>query len=629
MQNGTTSLNLATRQASLFRSLQPEINVKHPDFGYFLPPAPIGIRPVNGGYFNIAKSRIHNEVSVLRQDSLKQLPAYIAALNKFCSFVDLFDEYDLKSVVGTCTAMGFKKVTHSDLDEGAPLRVNRTHVLRPEIIDSIIRDWKVARGRINDSEIDVTMPSNTNLGWPFPFAPKGKLRPFVLGALALMVDTDKGLGLSLSDTYNRLRLRFGNPVILLGSRNQHTDKLIPFVDRSGCTWTKNFEPRTRAIYMGSKVGILANRYATKYLLRSAMKLPQHNQDRNFIRTTIDRWTRDKNLQLVAVDVSKFDKGHGGDYLVQFAKAAEKILGQPQLGRDLLTEVSLPLTVRYGRDLFITEDKIAPQLPSGVSFTTVAGLFFGDYICRLIGLTAGCALNRLGSNWDYLNWGDDMVLALPRSVQIDKLLATVQDDLQLKLEPEPVIRYLGFNYAGGSVSTAGGYSVARMIQKQYFPERTKFYPFSLIGYIARLTFLTKAEEFHRRFSSSSWDEKLYGPKFLFADRTKRLAQVLKEVNDSGDFDADALNFLLHGLEATEGAQLLEPLGVDFDFSQWIGHHYIDLRDPDAAMFAADPELTRLFKTSVQNIRKEGSSAMFNFASSVSTHFNLRFQGGMVF
>lgn len=615
----------AAQISELRKRMEPIIGVSHEKFSRTAPPPPDQIRPVGGAYFDLIRRRRRALLTRPRTKTIEALNQYLPMLDAFASYAPFFDEYDLAEVALGTTAMGVKKVQHSDLDEGAPLRVTRDHELDPAILEHIVSMW---RSQIrHDEDNKLTLPTQTNLGYPFAFSAQGALRPFTLGALALCVRTSKEKGLRLADVYSMMSATYGQPLLLQGSRHQHTGKVIPFIDGGGFTWSQRFEPRYRAIFMGSKVGIVWNRLSTKKLLKAAMRLPQHNQSRPFIQATIDKWKKDPTKQLIAVDVSKFDKGHGGKYLAAFAKQASRILSDATVEADFLAEVMLPLLVFYGYELFLTGDRIAPQLPSGVSFTTACGLFFGDYICQFIAKQAGLTPAQQGNTWDYLNWGDDMVFALPKHVPIDDLLKRVTTMLGLELTQEPVIRYLGFNYGNRTLSTNGGYSVARMAQKHFFPEREKHYPFSLIGYIARLTFIPKAEEFHRHTLERAWLKNL-GEPFPYKDRFIRLQKALQDSLTAEDFDSDALQFLLHGLTPDDSRELLHIDGLDFDFSEWIGHHMTDFSDPLKTMREQDPNLFAEASVMIKQLALQGFVALPAFSNWLVGRWNLR-QAGIVF
>jgi hypothetical protein len=302
----------------------------------------------------------------------------------------------------------------------------------------------------------------------------------------------------------------------------------------------------------------------------------------------------------------------------------RVLSDLNVAADFLTEVSMPAVAFSQGQVYLTADKVAPQLPSGVSFTTVCGLFYGDYICRLIAKHAGMSYNQRGRTWDYLNWGDDIVMKLPAGTDVPSLLKRVTADLQLELDEEPTLRYLGFNYASGKVKANKGYSLGRMILKHMFPETPKFYPFSVIGYVARLEFMHDPEQFHRLALEHWWPDSM-GPKFPFKDRKAILEKALLDSLQEDKFDSDALNFLLHGLNAEEASQLLDPLGVDFDFSDWIGHHYTDYSDPIKTLRAMDEEMYASSKTMLSRLQLGGSQALPNFANWIIGKWGLRHDG----
>lgn len=380
--------------------------------------------------------------------------------------------------------------------------------------------------------------------------------------------------------------------------------------------------------MGTKFGILWNRLETKKLLKAAMAQPQHNQNRSELKATISKWKRDVNSDVVAVDISKFDKGHGGDVLRLFARHMARVTGSRQVEDDFMAEVTMPLMVSYSTGLFFTSDEIAPQLPSGVSFTTVAGLFFGDYVSRFIVKQAGGNLAARGSQWDYLNWGDDMLIRMPKEFELSSKLDAIGQRLGLALTEEPTLKYLGFNYGSGEYQAREGYSIGRLLIKQFFPERPKAYPYSTIGYGARLDFIPGAKQFHEKFSRIAWDERLYGPKFAFADRRQAVAKAMEKAALETAPDTDALNFLLHGLDPDEGQRILSDAGISLDVSDWIGGQYSDLTDPRRFLTEdVDFDASR-YSRYISNLETSGVAALPALMTQFATDQDLRTDGGII-
>jgi hypothetical protein len=623
---------ISTQKFSFLRGeMEPEFDVKHPDFGFLPPPIPPGLVPApSGGYYQSVRAKTRRNANRPPETWKAKIPEYSQALDKIAAFEDMFDEYDKQEIVTNLCAMSLIRPTHFDLDSGVPITKDRAHILDKEIYDGIVTDWRNSLSKIDRQSIDLTMPINTNLGWPFTFTAREGIRPGVLGLIAMAVGKAKLEGRSLADVYTELSAHFGNPAIVLGTRQQHTGKVLPLKDNMGTHYVRNFEPRVRSIFMGSKVGIVWNRQSTKFLLKAAMGLEPHNQDRIFLKKRIAELVQRKDRTTIAVDVSKFDKGHGGKWLEYFALAAARIIGDAKVKNDFLAEVRMPLMVAGFENVFLTTDPIAPQLPSGVSYTTVCGLFFGDYICRSIAKIAGLDPNRYGQQWDYLNWGDDMVLSFPNQAiemagGVDELLEKATKELDLEFTTEPVLRYLGFNYASGKLQTNEGYSFGRITSKLYLPERVKHYPYSLVGHAARLEFSPDAKTVHERVLSLGWHPSL-GPEFPFSELKSRLQTALQEIADTPDHlrDPDALNFLTHGVEISEYPNLADQLGVDFDFATYLGGTFdinqpLDMMREDAKVFFDE------YSSEIKLVEARGFQAFPVLAQKLQARENLRYEG----
>jgi hypothetical protein len=261
----------------------------------------------------------------------------------------------------------------------------------------------------------------------------------------------------------------GPPFLAFGLRHQPKEGPMPLLHSGGQTWVTNLEDRIRYIAMGGKGPVIWNRVASKQILYKAMQVRHHSQDRNLLSTTISKWIQDPNIDVVAADVSSFDKKHGGPIMKIPFEIFGRLLHDSRVADDFLAEVEMPMIVPYQRGLYMTEDRIAPQIPSGVSSTTIQGLFWGDYISRYIGKELGLPLSGLGKTWDYFNWGDDILLAVPKKVQIDTFFSKISDKLDITLTREPTVKYLGFNYGSGEYEARIGYSVGRLVSKIFLPE----------------------------------------------------------------------------------------------------------------------------------------------------------------
>lgn len=604
----------------------PQYRLSHPDYGASLPVIPSGLSLFQGTYGNHLNGKARATGLRPLDTLLSKLPEYTRLLHGLADFRHYYDEYDLTEVMPATCALGLVMPSHSDLDEGAPLgRPRDPSLLDKKIVADVIAQWK--RAFIPSEDVKLSLPVRTNLGWPFPFSGHMDVRPFVLSALAVSVAHAKKAGLSLSDVMARLAVPFGPPILIQGTRKQTTGKPMPLIHTTGMTWTKNIAPRVRSISMGGKLGIIWNREATKRLLKAAMRLPQHTQERAVIARKIDAWKK-RGLTRIAVDVSKFDKAHGGAMLKFFADSMGVVTGDSRVPADFLAEVSMPMLFRYNNQVYQTNSDVAPQLPSGVSFTTVAGLFFGDIVSRTLLSMFGVTDPALQEQ-SYLNWGDDIVIAVPpvSEERSRAILEKASDRLQLGFDIEPALRYLGFLYASGAVQARTGYSIGRMVSKQFFPETPKVYPFAAIGYWARLEFIPDPRSFHKRFVSKYWTKEL-GEAVPYERRDYAMKTAMSAAVTADIADADALNFLVHGMDADDSASLLDGI-VELDVVEaYLGGAFLDVTDPVRALRENASTAGVVLRSRMVDIESRGIDALPYLGQDLASQLSLRYAPGSV-
>jgi len=605
--------------------LSPQYGLEHDEYGFGVPSLPENLRPTVHTPFLSTKSRtLLTSRHKPRVDWMSKMPEYEKKIANMLGFSDLFDEYDLREVVPATTAMGIVPLAHSDLDEGTPVGIaSNPAVFDRKLVDRLIADWKASLpDKLPDGAL--ALPLGKNLGYPFLFADTGGLRTTALAGLVAMVMSGKDKGMSLKDVYSAIIPHCGAPFLWSAYRMQHTSKLVPHYDDGGHLWTRNLATRARMVMVGSKIGVIYNREPTKKLTAAAMNRPEHNQSRPDLKTTFDSWISDKGRVLIALDVSKFDKRSGGEMLRFVYKCFGKILGDSKISDDFLTEVSMPMIVRAGSVLYQTTDRIAPQLPSGVSTTTPVGLFVGDLICRSALALISDKVSVNESKQDYRNWGDDMVISFDAQAFFrvfktrDEFVKRLTSSLGYSFDIEPVIRYLGFNYGNDAMTTNTGYSKARLLQTLFFPERPKIYPYDAIGYWAKTKFFTDGEEFHDRFSVSGWRDTL-GPVVKWKDRDAALLAALHKASEMGIDSveaADTLNFLAHGADLGD-IDLAGELGMDFDFAEWLGGGILDVDDVLASAFDLVPEMSLPLKEVLVSCEKHGLSAFPNLYDALAT------------
>lgn len=599
-----------------------ELRVSHPDFGYAPPPPPPHITPSRGSYQATLLSKTLKAYSKPVQDfqpKVNYMNALEVKLHSLSPFFSEADEEELK----TCCYLGFGGRHHAQSDEGRSIGNDFEIDFDQEVLSAVSDQWKKTL-RAHRSEImsslRLVMPTGTSLGWPYLFQDNSdNVRTFFLGMMALALQADRSIGRSLADVESLLERSHGARFIVPGWRYQHTKKVVPMFTREGMYWTQNLEFRTRLIAMVGKEGVLWNRRAAKIAINTALKMPQHAQNRTYIQSVISKWQNDPSLQVVAVDVSGFDNGFGGKNLVTLLSVYSDITGTDH--QDLVSEVSAPMLVPFGQSLYTTTQRVTPQLPSGASFTSGVGLLAGDYLIGKLYKILGISLKPHydGVKVMYLNWGDDMLIAVPKAVDVKKAYDTLSLHSGLEFDFEPTIKYLGFNYGSGSLQADHGYSIARLVIKSLLPEQKTFYPFSLIGYAARLQFITKAKEFHDIFTTLFWEDR-YGPKFPFSELKSRLSHALEESAKLDSVPRDTLNFLLHGNNPEDDPNSLSH--IDFDFSKWIGNSFIDVTDPEKAVRDSSSKLASVHLRWIRQVADSGTPALIGLADQLSAQYSWR-------
>lgn len=606
----------------------PELSVRNDKYGYGYAPSPEQLRPTSLRYAEILRAKMAKPYSRDRQVFEMARNSVAAFFEKAAAFSPIFSEADAANLATTCS-MGTRSRSHAQPDEGRD--VGRSFVIRwrPELLATVERDWHNhfvdLRKKGAFQKLDLVLPTGTSLGWPFLFPDDDAgSRTLVLAAMAAAVSLEKRRGTTLRDLYSRLSAEYTNRFIAPGWRYQHTQKQMPVLYRDGLMWTQNVEFRTRLIAMVDKVAITYNREISKMAVKTALAMPQHNQDRPFISRTFKAWQSERGRQIVAVDVSGFDNGFGGQNLITLLGALSRIVEQPEQLPNLVEEITAPMIVPYAKSVMETHSRYCPQLPSGASFTTAVGLIASDYITTLIAFHAGSSIGSGPNQCKRLSWGDDIVMSFPASVDVKRTFELVSEELQLSFDFEPTLKYLGFDYGSGSLQTNGGYSTGRLLQKSIFPESPTFYPYSIIGYVARLLFVNgDARFYHDTFTRSFWDVAKYGPPFSFDDRNAVLQQALKKASESPRDNRDTLNFLLHGLDPLEGQDLLSEL--NFDFTSWVGRSYIDVTDPDAVLKSLSTELATMARPWFKAILTDGIDPFISFVNSLVPRYNWRREG----
>jgi hypothetical protein len=571
--------------------IEPLIMKKSPDFPSGMPPLGPGLIPVRAESPYLMKI-----IRDLRETSAYPLSEVMLVEKKYkdvltgalSTFSPLFTDYDNEIILPTTCALGYKRASHQELEERGKSGEGSDFVMPYAFVKAcaeyVMRfkkedDWK---------NFSMSLPRQTAMGYPHKY--RAVSRDTNLQLLSLHVASAMGAkqkGISLADLTKVYERFYGPCIITPGSRFQHTKNTMIMPTSAGIYYTKNFEPRRRLILAGPKFMIVYNREVTKRALNVLKNSPHHNQDRSYIQTKISGWVNDSSMEVYAADHSKFDNRHGLPRSENFLRAiCDIIAGMPQAFEHIMTEFTTPHFLWYANAAYTVDH--TSILKSGISPTTVLGIFAG--FCATV-YAFHLALNKpvdfILSQFDQgnlgcLSWGDDTVLAWKKTLTTKEKVEAGFAAQKLKVEEEPSIRYLGHLYDNGPFkgSMKKGYPIGRAVQQTFFPERKKDFPFSAIGYIARLQLVgDQGAAFHELMSKSKfWDESLYGPKFAFKDRMAVLKGLVplveKHAIKINQMD-DILQSLTHGL-SDMGVDALD--GQFAEFGEFLGMSLIDVSDP---------------------------------------------------
>lgn len=544
------------------------------------------------GYINYATRRIRERYARSSSQMIEQGQEWVQYLKpKLNNFYPLLTDFDKQHVIpSTCASTVTPAFT--DLDYVGSLAAGDLNFeYEQEIIDTVIEYYKPYIEKYR-AEIDPSLsaPRGKGAGWPFPARASDRLRADIILILSAAIAMGgKKAGMTLAEMFQFLSMYHGDSFLVRGERRQHSPKVFPAILRDGVHFSANLEMRVREIYMSPKFAVIWNRVFAKTVIALLLKTDIHNPDKQVIAGKISEWSKNK-WKVYALDHSGFDRRHGGKRGLQLIKTLATLMGSPS--DDLITEATVPLLTWFRGDPVIAHEFL--QLPSGISITTPIGFIGGwagcvgaiRYALKKVGLKSG-VLETKGKLWDALLYGDDTVIALSPDCPF-----TVEDikegyeSVGLKIDEEAVVRYLGTVYSPGSFkgSCDLGYPTGRAVQNTFAPEREKLYPFSTIGYIARLYLLgdARAREFHS-LMLKMWDVQKLGPPFAFGDREKILntlvVDAMKKGHTIGQID-DAFNVFTHGL-GEQGVAYL-PDDIQEMLGDFLGaNSYVDLSDITAA------------------------------------------------
>lgn len=603
------------------------ISQTSPDFPSGLPPIKPQLRKMpSNGY--IGKKNLDLKVRYTRPfiDLMSVVNDYQQLSGKLVSlYDDMLSEYD-RDILKTTCANSLWKGSHTDLDAtGGPGAFN-DFAIPDKVAESVIK-YYLKVPQISEDKISLSMVRGKNTGWPHPISGMQRELNLALYAVHSALAVKAGEE-SLFDVIRQLESFHGQSFAIYGERSQHTAKTMPMIMREGFFFSNNFEVRKRGILMVPKFVVMKNRVGVQHTKHRILHSSVHNQDRTHLIEDIPNAM--KRFVVKAVDWPKFDFTFGGkagrSILPIIAKLSDGTLSES----DLDLEFSMPLLYFGYRGAFL--DPSAPQLPSGASFTSLMGCIanFSVIVWSLSNVTNTSpddVIASLDSKWFLRCWGDDTIIGLDENwCTHAKLFAEINSIIKKEMDVEPVIKYLGDVYGGDEITDVRmGYQLSRWIQQQFLPERIKDYPFSLIGYIARLDKLDSSiqAEVHKR-AFQVWDDKKLGPYFSFSEREsvmeRAVSDIEKYASKISQID-DILQFMTHGNE--EGFYSDDDTDSAF-IRRLLGVVSVDISDPTAMI--KDHGEFRLLRSAMDRFLQVGFPAYAEILTALRSDFNLKYQRG---
>nr|UXE05528.1 MAG: RNA-dependent polymerase [Phineus pisuviri-like virus 1] len=561
----------------------------HPSYGLALPPLGADQKRIQvRGYLAKRLKDIKARSMEPRHEQLEKKVEFEKMFNTVTSSLqDLLTDYDREVVLPSTCALSMIKPSHTDLEEKGTLVDSGSDTLYDEAVVKAVGEWYRKFHKDEFVSTKIRLPRGKNTGYPILVG--GMSRESNSAALAWHVAVALGAqkkGWTLADLNRFMAQYHGEPFFMYGERYQHTGKYMPLISNMEIKWTKNFEPRVRSIWMPPKYAIAWNKPHANYWVNLYLNTPVHTQDR----VELDKGIRGRmdtgNFDGFAIDVSGFDRQHGGKRGTQILRM---LTDMAPIGSfdDIATEWDMRGISFYRGNVY--ESRNRPLLFSGFSHTTAVGCAAGmvamtQAFCHILSVTPDNFLNNImGTSVFPYAWGDDLVVLVDKkhNLQMVDIVSAYQVSCKIEVTEEPTLKYLGSNYAkstfGGSMDL--GYSVGRAIQQQFFPERRKEYPFSTIGLIARCDLMgAKGEAFFKAIQDRHWDDELLGEKISWGERHGFIESVADDIEKYAKRISqmdDVLNMLVHGLADHPDVQTGFEVYDDF-----LGKSSVDLTDPES-------------------------------------------------
>lgn len=484
-------------------------------------------------------------------EKLRQYQNYATGIHN--DFKHMYDQYDREIILPTTTALGIVPPSHTDVDELGTLGRNNDFEYSQDTVAAVKKYYSKYMQEYDGS---YSLPRGKNTAYPIIIPGLHReVNDIALAAQVALASAAKSRKWSLPDLFRFLQQYHGQNFTIYGERRQHVGKTMPMSLSQGIHFGKMVEARVRGIYMSPKVAVAYNRRTVKKALATILATPVHVQDRPTIQNIMNKG-KAAGKEFIAVDFSKFDQQFGNKRGRQVLRIISDLFGVDAFYDDLDAEFSSPLiTFRQGQAYRYSN---APILMSGASFTSVVGcignvLSTVEMLSHYFGTTPADVVGMIESGRVlYIAWGDDTVLALDKGDHDFEKLQWAYDKVKMKVDKEPVIKYLGNVYFPDAIKDVRtGYSLGRAIQQQFFPERKKTFPFSTIGYVARLTLMEKSmsKEFHS-IMLKRWVEEDLGPRFKYEDKEGVVRNLMPEAQKKAARIAeldDILMSLTHGVD----------------------------------------------------------------------------------
>jgi hypothetical protein len=553
----------------------------------------------------------------------------------------LFTDYDLEHVIPSTCALGIWASASTDFENQGQMGLDSDVEYPPEIESAVIEWYKKYMPK--EDKTSFSFQRGKGLGFPFNGVSgmNRSLNDTFLSIQAAMVIGNRTVDNSndqLAGLYDKIRSFHGDGFVSEGFRFQHKQGELLMNLTEGYMSSEQLNPRPRTIIPSSKLDVMQTREPVKKLLGSILKSPNHTQDRAEIAQRISA-AQKKGWFVVGTDYGKFDFRHGQKRGAQQIRIHGKVLNDERYINDSMISFDMRAFINGYNQVW--ELPGSDWLKSGMGNTTLIGCT-GNWAGVLASLSYGLRrsarslLSSYGSNWDCLMWGDDCVFMCSDPAWYDALKKGYKR-YKLEVTEEPTIKYLGTNYSKGEFTGTmdNGYAIGRAFQQSFFPERRKEWPFSTIGYIARLDLMgPKGEDWHTAMKPY-FEELDYGEWFSFSERHNVLLAMIPEIQKKaekiGSLD-EVLQIFTHGLQGDDFPDdIIPPI-----YYELLGMEtQVDLSDP--AKFISDlvqdqPEIYQRLTPDILKSISELMGGNFNSysrtLSSLTTAFSLQYQAGSV-